>query len=381
MWRSVPDANRSIRRFHRARRSLARDRRSRDDYFPETTPASAPTRGGLTEQPTVVVTSHSRRLRSEKASDLDSGPARWPADGWSLGSLAASGPRLAWATADSVTFNEVDLPVARPPREEPSTQGEHRPKQMEAERMLTPWERHQAAVAARAEAAKATADRVKAATQTHPAPRPRAVARNTEQPTAARGPRPGRHPAGRQVPAPRPRPASEEPAVEWAKDRSLEPMGPRASFASGERPGRIKVTGVRRPPPRPAERPVRAQEANPIARRIADLPRHPAVAGVPVPRLVLASRAADDSARWTVIDLTAPEPALTLPNSGGGEGGPRGNVAAAVGQKAEPPAVLRLEPLNRKEAGHPNRVRPSFPPIARRASGDGFTLSPGHSRA
>lgn len=319
----------------------------------------------------MVVTSTSRRLRSERAADLDSGPARWPADGWSLGSLAPSGPRLAWASADTLTFNEVDLPVARPPREEPSVPVEGRAKKAEApapERKPTPWERHQAAVAARAEAARTASDRFKAATQTHPGPR-FGSARPAEDPSApGRGGRPGRHPAGRQVAAPRPRPASEEPAVEWVKDRSLEPIGPRASFASVERPGRIKITGVRRPLPRPVERPARAQEASPIARRIAELPRHPAVTGAPGPRRVSASRG-DAAARWTVIDLTAPEPVVELPN------------VAAVGQQTDPPAVLRLEPLNRRETSHASRVRPAFAPIARRASGDGFTLSPGHSRA
>ena len=371
MWRSVPDANRSIRRFHRARRSLARDRRTRGDSFPEAAPA--PTSGAPGEQPTVVVTSTSRRLRSDRAADLDSGPARWPADGWSLGSLAPSGPRLAWASADTLSFNEVDLPVARAPRKEPGVPVEARAEKAEAsapERKPTPWERHQAAVAARAEAARAASDRVKATTQDHPAPRLHS-ARPVEEPGASsRGTRPGRHPGARPLAAPRPRPASEEPAVEWATDRRLEPIGPRASFGSGERPGRIKVTGVRRPLPRPAERPVRAQEASPIARRIAELPRHPAVAGAPGTRRAAASRTADDAARWTVIDLTAPEPVLGLPN-----------VAAAVDKQAEPPAVLRLDPLHRRESSHASRVRPSFPPMARRASGDGLTLSPGHSRA
>ncbi|HEU5003227.1 MAG TPA: hypothetical protein VFW71_10680 [Actinomycetota bacterium] len=326
------------------------------------------------------MTSTSRRLRSEKASGLDAGPARWPADGWSLGSLAASGPRLAWATADTLSFTEVDLPVARLP-EDLSVPVEGRPKRAEGpapERKATPWERHLAAVAARAEAAKQSDDRVRAATQT--APRLRAVARSADE-AANRASRPGRHPAGRQAASPRPRPASEEPHVEWAKDRSLEPIGPRASFASGERPARIKVTGVRRPLPRPVERPARAAEVKPIARRIAELPRHPAVAGAPAPVRAAASRTADDAARWTVIDLRAAQPVHELPK------------VAAVQANAEPPTVLRLEPLNRKEGRearesrearentHASRVRPSFPPIARRASGDGFTLSPGHSRA
>jgi len=96
MFHSTPASNRSIRRFRRARRSLASQDGRRHRSAP---PAPArPAAGSGTS--TVVVMAGTRRSRDRHLMDsreLGPRPARWPADGWSLGSLAPSGPRLAWA--------------------------------------------------------------------------------------------------------------------------------------------------------------------------------------------------------------------------------------------------------------------------------------------
>jgi hypothetical protein len=93
MWYSAPDNHRSIQRFRQARKSLARGgRRHR-------AAAAAPARD---EQSSVVVMSTPRRSRADRVIDLrdaEPGPARWPADGWSLGSAAGSRP-LDWTTAE-----------------------------------------------------------------------------------------------------------------------------------------------------------------------------------------------------------------------------------------------------------------------------------------
>jgi hypothetical protein len=97
MVHSTPDSNRSIQRFRKARRSLApQGRRHRA--------ASSST----TETSTVVVMERPRRSRANRVIDLrerdpEPRPARWPADGWSLGSVAPSGPRIAWATSGAST--------------------------------------------------------------------------------------------------------------------------------------------------------------------------------------------------------------------------------------------------------------------------------------
>jgi len=97
MVHSTPDSSRSIQRFRKARRSLApQGRRHRV--------ASSST----SETSTVVVMETPRRGRANRVIDLrerdpEPRPARWPADGWSLGSVAPSGPRIAWATSGAST--------------------------------------------------------------------------------------------------------------------------------------------------------------------------------------------------------------------------------------------------------------------------------------
>src|SRR5437899_9036381 len=97
MFHSTPASNRSIRRFRQARHSLARQdgRRHRT-----ASPAAAARPAAGSGTPTVVVMAGSRRSRDQHLTgshEPGPRPARWPADGWSLGSLAPSGPRLAWA--------------------------------------------------------------------------------------------------------------------------------------------------------------------------------------------------------------------------------------------------------------------------------------------
>src|SRR5437899_2288374 len=122
MGHSTLDAHRSIQRVRKARRRLApQGRRHR-------APASSPS-----ETSTVVVMATQRRSRSHRVIDLrerdpEPRPARWPADGWSLGSVAPSGPRIAWARSRASAPMQIDAPVevspaarrdvARPPRPE-----------------------------------------------------------------------------------------------------------------------------------------------------------------------------------------------------------------------------------------------------------------------
>ncbi|HWD10193.1 MAG TPA: hypothetical protein VHA57_13990, partial [Actinomycetota bacterium] len=106
MWYSAPDNQRSIRRFHQARKSLAKGRRHRGQAQPSS--ASA-------DRSTVTVMSTARRPRGQRVIDLrdeDPGPVRWPADGWTLGSAASSG-RMNWADDLEETFTPPEVPSAR----------------------------------------------------------------------------------------------------------------------------------------------------------------------------------------------------------------------------------------------------------------------------
>ncbi|HEY4938429.1 MAG TPA: hypothetical protein VIJ69_05335, partial [Actinomycetota bacterium] len=105
MVHSTPDSNRSIQRFRKARRSLAPQGRRHRAVSPSTSETS-----------TVVVMETPRRGRANRVIDLrerdpEPRPARWPADGWSLGSVAPSGPRIAWATSGALAAMRTRGPV------------------------------------------------------------------------------------------------------------------------------------------------------------------------------------------------------------------------------------------------------------------------------
>lgn len=142
-------------------------------------------------------------------------------------------------------------------------------------------------------------------------------------------------------------------------------------------------------------------EIPPIQRRIAEKPRHAAVSGQRDPRT---RRRTEDSTKWSVIDLTEPEPTTTeLPAGAVGamsmgamsmeEIAPAAAVAASAGGALMPPLhafggnpavaaagptptpkVLRLEPLGHfsksekpAKPGHDQRDAP------RKRSGSDFT--------
>src|SRR2546421_1981677 len=175
MVHSTPDSNRSIQRFRKARRSLApQGRRHR-------APASSPS-----ETSTVVVMATQRRSRSHRVIDLrerdpEPRPARWPADGWSLGSVAPSGPRIAWATSGASLSMRTK---------------------------------------ARAESAQALSDEAPS----------RDVARPT-RPDVARSPRPG---AARTSPRTASQPSQLPPLPQW--NPQPRPASPRSQMAGAPRP-------------------------------------------------------------------------------------------------------------------------------------------------
>lgn len=247
MVHSTPDSNRSIRRFRRARRSLApQGRRHR---------AAAASATG-SETSTVVVVETLRRSRANRVIDLrerdpEPRPARWPADGWSLGSVAASGPRLAWATSGGhlPSWGEPSVEVARPPHREVP-----RPTRPEVAR------------AARPEVARTA----RLGTDRTPS-RPMAASTLTTRP--------------------QPRPAA-----------------PRKPVAAGPRPATARQAAPISKP-RPAPRQVAKAPVPKPGRRI-NFDEHPHHAAIgQAPRQAASTKGqARGPARWRVIDLTTSEP-------------------------------------------------------------------------
>jgi hypothetical protein len=294
MVHSTPDSSRSIQRFRKARRSLApQGRRHR-------VPSSS-----NSETSTVVVMETPRRGRANRVIDLrerdpEPRPARWPADGWSLGSVAPSGPRIAWATSGA----------------SPSMRTKATRAQLES--ALAPS---------------------------------RDVARPA-RPDVARSPRPG---APRTLPplpqwdSPRtqPRPASPRPQVAGAsRTAPARQAAPRRPGAPVRQPaaGHLPAKGAAsRPAPRPVARePVRrgnpAPDANRPARwRVIDLTPEPRKRPIPAPapsriasgRQERQARQETEARRW----------ALAAGAESQGAPGPL-------------PAVFRLDPVHgRNEAG------------------------------
>src|SRR5438067_1996145 len=106
MVHATPDSNRSIQRFRKARRSLAPQGRRHRAPAPSTSETS-----------TVVVMASQRRSRANRVIDLrerdpEPRPARWPADGWSLGSVTPSGPRVTWATSGASPSMRTEAPAS-----------------------------------------------------------------------------------------------------------------------------------------------------------------------------------------------------------------------------------------------------------------------------
>jgi hypothetical protein len=308
MVHSTPDSSRSIQRFRKARRSLApQGRRHRA--------ASSST----SETSTVVVMETPRRGRANRVIDLrerdpEPRPARWPADGWSLGSVAPSGPRIAWATSGAPTamrtrgpVESIEAPERAPYREVA------RPSRPDVARGVRP------------------ADRTSPRTTSQSPPFPQWDSPRTQPRTAS----------------PRPQMAS---APRTAPVRQAAPGRPVRQPAAGHLPAQ-----------RPAQRPVAREQV-----RRSNLDERPSRAGVGQTR-----RAADpkSSARWRVVDLTPeprqrpiPPPAPVRIAGGRSEikerqetEARRWALAAGAESQGAPgplPAVFRLDPLHaRNEAG------------------------------
>ncbi|HWD72439.1 MAG TPA: hypothetical protein VG779_07920 [Actinomycetota bacterium] len=330
MVHSAPDSKRSIQRFRKARRSLApQGRRHR-------APASS-----TSETSTVVVMATQRRSRSHRVIDLrerdpEPRPARWPADGWSLGSVAPSGPRIAWATSGASPSRRTDAPVevSGPARREVD-----RPSRPEVGRSAHPG------------AGRTSPRLTSSPSQLPPPPKSNVAARNQPRPEA-RLKAPDRKPEAplkapdRKRAAPRPQgagPRGSAPARQPAPARQSAPV-------------RQPATG-RQAAPRPAPKPVAGE---PVRRVSLDERRHTAAGQAGRP-----ATPANGSGRWRVIDLT-PEPkpkqrSIPAPPPARLPGGRReaevqrwGLAAGAEAQGAPGPlpAVFRLDPLHaRNEAG------------------------------
>ena len=330
MVHSAPDSKRSIQRFRKARRSLApQGRRHR-------APASS-----TSETSTVVVMATQRRSRSNRVIDLrerdpEPRPARWPADGWSLGSVAPSGPRIAWATSGASRSTRTDAPVeaAQPARREVD-----RPPRPEVGRSAHPG------------AGRAYPRPTSSLPPLPPLPRSNVVVRNQARPEARL-----------KTPVRKPE------APLRAPDRKLAAPRPQVAGAGGSAPVRQSAparqsTPVRQPAPgrqaapRPAPKPVTRE---PVRRVSLDERRHGAAGQAGRP-----ASPANSSGRWRVIDLT-PEPkpkqrSIPAPPPARMPGGHReaeverwGLAAGAEAQGAPGPlpAVFRLDPLHpRNEAG------------------------------
>ena len=310
MVHSTPDSSRSIQRFRKARRSLAPQGRRHRAVSPSTSETS-----------TVVVMETPRRGRANRVIDLrerdpEPRPARWPADGWSLGSVAPSGPRIAWATSGAPTakrtrgpVESIEVPERAPYREVA------RPSRPDVARGARP------------------ADRTSPRTTSQSPPFPQWDSPRTQPRTAS----------------PRPQMAS---APRTAPGRQAAPGRPVRQPAAGHLPAQ------------PVQRPVAREQV-----RRSNLDERPSRAGVSQTR-----RAADpkSSARWRVVDLTPeprqrPIPAPAPIRIAGGRSeiseikerqeteARRWALAAGAESQGEPgplPAVFRLDPLHaRNEAG------------------------------
>jgi hypothetical protein len=362
MWYSAPDNHRSIQRFRQARKSLARGgRRHR-------AAAGGPARD---EQSSVVVMSTPRRSRADRVIDLrdaEPGPARWPADGWSLGSAAGS-TGLDWTTA------ELDLegdrsPAGRTgeyrwqealeaaaaqrsarsrsgtaggPDRSPSASGrsgtaEQAPASVPGaatsindrtlDRALTPWEARVAAREAQRAAREGEAPAQPAARRSpvgRPEPRlgsarPAPVRQVPARPAAVR-PAPARQALARRSdgrtatarpPEARPPEARQaqlrEAAAQQAEIHELarQALARQSALAAARREAAAK--------PKARPQPV-AAEPRPIERRIAERPRHAAISGQGDPRPHSPAEHArqEDTTRWSVIDLTREEASRTEP--------------------------------------------------------------------
>ena len=315
MVHSTPDSNRSIQRFRKARRSLApQGRRHR-------APASS-----TAETSTVVVMATQRRSRSHRVIDLrerdpEPRPARWPADGWSLGSVAPSGPRIAWATSAGSPSVRTDAPVevSRPVRHEVD-----RPSRPEAARSAHPG------------AGRLSPRPTSSLPPLPPLPKSSVAATNQLRPSG-----PDRKPA-----APRPFAAGGRGSA------SARQPAPVRQPALGRQPASARQAAAR-PAPKPVAR-------EPVRRGSLDERRYPAPSKAARP-----GATANNSGRWRVIDLT-PEPkpkphSIPAPPPARMPGGHReaevqrwGLAAGAEAQGAPGPlpAVFRLDPLHtRNEAG------------------------------
>jgi hypothetical protein len=304
MVHSTPDSSRSIQRFRKARRSLAPQGRRHRAAPPSTSETS-----------TVVVMETPRRGRANRVIDLrerdpEPRPARWPADGWSLGSVAPSGPRIAWATSDGPTAMRTRGPKAQLESTEAPFPAVARPSRPDVARGARP------------------AARTSPRTTSQLPPLPQWDSPRTQPRTAS----------------PRPQMAT---APRTAAARQAAPARPVRQPAAGHLP-------AERPAPRPAAR----EQV-----RRSNLDERPSRAAVGQSR-----RAPDPkgSARWRVVDLTpeprqrpipAPEP--TRIASGRQERqeteARRWALAAGAESQGAPgplPAVFRLDPLHaRNEAG------------------------------
>lgn len=309
MVHSTPDSNRSIQRFRKARRSLAPQGRRHRAVSPSTSETS-----------TVVVMETPRRGRANRVIDLrerdpEPRPARWPADGWSLGSVAPSGPRIAWATSGALAAMRTTGPVE-------SSQAPERAPYRDVARPGRP-------------------DVPRGA---------RPAARTSPRTTSQLPPLP-------QWDSPRTQPRTTSPRPQMAS-------APRtaARQASPGRPVRQPAAGHL--PAQPVQRPVAREQV-----RRPSLDERPSRAGVGQTR-----RAADPkgSARWRVVDLTPeprqrpiPVPAPVRITGGRSEikeikerqetEARRWALAAGAESQGAPgplPAVFRLDPLHaRNEAG------------------------------
>jgi hypothetical protein len=319
MVHSTPDSNRSIQRFRRARRSLApQGRRHR-------APASS-----SSETSTVVVMATPRRSRANRVIDLrerdpEPRPARWPADGWSLGSVTPSGPRIAWATsgATAPVRTEAPVEVPWPPRREVG-----RPSKAEAGRSAHPGATRPSPFAS-------------SPSQQPPLPKPNPAARNQPRPEATfKAP-------DRRSPSPRPQTAGTHtaPARQSAPVRQPAPARQPASQYA--------------PAPRPAPKPV----AREPVRKVSLDDRHRAATGQ-AGRPASSGSPAKSPGRWRVIDLTSAEPTsrsipapapIRIPSGRRDAEVQRWGLAAGAEAQGAPgplPAVFRLDPLHgRNEAG------------------------------
>jgi hypothetical protein len=336
MVHSTPDSNRSIQRFRKARRSLAPQGRRHRAPAPSTSETS-----------TVVVMATQRRSRSNRVIDLrerdpDPRPARWPADGWSLGSVAPSGPRIAWATPAASPSVRTDAPVEV-----------SRPVRHEVDRLSRP----EAARSGHPGAGRLYPRPTSSLPPLPPLPKSNVAARNQPRPDG-RLRAPDRRPET-AVKAQDRKPAAPRPQVAGGRgSASARQPAPVRQPAPGRQPASARQQAPgRQTAARPAPKPV-ARE--PVRRGSHDERRYPATG-----QAARSGAPANTSGRWRVIDLTpepkpkqrsipAPPPAR-LPGGRREAEAERWGLAAGAEAQGAPgplPAVFRLDPLHgRNEAG------------------------------